>query len=54
MERYYSTREVCEILGIANRTIRRWIKEGRIRAVNINGRWRIPESEIKRILGRET
>ncbi|MCE4621327.1 MAG: IS607 family transposase [Desulfurococcales archaeon] len=51
MERHYSTREVCEILGIANRTLRRWIKEGRIRAVNINGRWRIPESEIKRLLG---
>jgi len=51
MERYYSTREVCEILGIANRTIRRWIKDGRIRAVNVNGRWRIPESEVKRVLG---
>ncbi len=51
MERHYSTREVCEILGIANRTLRRWIKEGRIRAVNIGGRWRIPESEVKRILG---
>ncbi len=51
MERHYSTREVCEILGIANRTLRRWIKEGRIRAVNIGGRWRIPESEIKRLLG---
>ncbi len=51
MERHYSTREVCEILGIANRTLRRWIKEGRIRAVNIGGRWRIPESEVKRLLG---
>ncbi|MCD6084781.1 MAG: IS607 family transposase [Desulfurococcales archaeon] len=51
MERHYSTREVCGILGIANRTLRRWIKEGRIRAVNINGKWRIPESEVKRLLG---
>jgi len=51
LERHYSTREVCEFLGIANRTIRRWIKEGRIRAVNIGGRWRIPESEVKRLLG---
>ncbi len=51
MERHYSTREVCEILGIANRTLRRWIKEGKVRAVNVGGRWRIPESEVKRILG---
>ena len=50
MERHYSTREACEILGIANRTLRRWIKEGKIRAVNLAGRWRIPESEIKRLL----
>ena len=51
MERHYSTREVCEILGIANRTLRRWIKEGKVKAVNIGGRWRIPESEVKRLLG---
>lgn len=51
MERHYSTREVCKILGIANRTIRRWIKEGRLRAVNVGGGWRIPESEVKRLLG---
>jgi len=52
LERHYSTREVCEILGIANRTLRRWIKEGRVRAVNVGGRWRIPESEVRRLLGR--
>jgi len=51
LERHYSTREVCEILGIANRTLRRWIKEGKVKAVNIGGRWRIPESEVKRLLG---
>ena len=51
MERYYSTREVCGILGVTNRTLRRWIKEGRIKAVNVYGRWRIPESEVKRLLG---
>uniref|UniRef100_A0A7J3KH44 IS607 family transposase n=1 Tax=Staphylothermus marinus TaxID=2280 RepID=A0A7J3KH44_STAMA len=51
MEKYYSTREVCWILGVTNRTLRRWIKEGRIKAVNVYGRWRIPESEVKRLLG---
>ncbi|MEM4049037.1 MAG: IS607 family transposase [Zestosphaera sp.] len=51
MERYYSTREVCGILGVTNRTLRRWISEGRIKAVNVYGRWRIPESEVKRLLG---
>ncbi|MEM4435699.1 MAG: IS607 family transposase [Thermosphaera sp.] len=51
MEIYYSTREVCGILGVTNRTLRRWISEGRIRAVNVYGRWRIPESEVRRLLG---
>jgi len=51
MERHYSTREVCEILEIANRTLRSWIKEGKIRAVNIGSRWRISESEVNCLLG---
>ncbi|MEM1731147.1 MAG: recombinase family protein [Ignisphaera sp.] len=44
-------REVCGILGVTNRTLRRWISEGRVRAVNVYGRWRIPESEVRRLLG---
>jgi len=44
-------KEVCRILGVSYPTLRRWIKEGRIRAVQtVGGKYRIPESEVKRLL----
>jgi len=28
----------------------KWIREGKIKAYNVNGRWKIPYSEIERLL----
>ncbi|MHA1835151.1 MAG: helix-turn-helix domain-containing protein [Candidatus Baldrarchaeia archaeon] len=51
-ERFYRVKEVCEILRIDRRTLWKWIKEGKIRAIKLpSGRHRIPESEIRKILG---
>ena len=44
-------KEVCELLGVSYATLRRWIKEGRVKAAQtIGGKYRIPESEVRRIL----
>jgi len=44
-------KEACSLLGVSYSTLRRWIKEGRIRAVQtIGGKYRIPESEVRRLL----
>jgi len=44
-------KEVCRLLGVSYVTLRRWIKEGKIRAVQtLGGKYRIPESEVKRLL----
>jgi len=52
MEKLYTIKEAKRLLGVTTRTIQRWDKEGKIRVVRtIGGRRRIPESEIKRILG---
>jgi len=52
MEKLYTLKEVKKLLGVTTKTIQRWDKEGKIRVVRtIGGRRRIPESEIKRILG---
>ena len=52
MERLYTLKEAKKLLGVTTKTIHRWDKEGKIRVVRtIGGRRRIPESEIKRILG---
>lgn len=52
MERLYTLKEAKKPLGVTTRTIQRWDKDGKIRVVRtVGGRRRIPESEIKRILG---
>ncbi|OYT30795.1 MAG: hypothetical protein B6U94_05345 [Thermofilum sp. ex4484_79] len=51
-ERMLRSGEVARILGVDRHTVVKWIKEGRIRAVKLpSGRYRIPESEVKKILG---
>mgnify|MGYP000058803409 CR=1 FL=1 len=50
-ERLLRPKEVCRVLGVSYVTLRRWIKEGKIRAVQtLGGKYRIPESEVKRLL----
>jgi len=45
-------REASKLLGVHIRTIQKWDKAGKIRCVRtIGGKRRVPESEIKRILG---
>ncbi|RLG59100.1 IS607 family transposase [Candidatus Geothermarchaeota archaeon] len=52
MERLYTMKEASKLLGVHIRTIQKWDREGKIRCVRtIGGKRRVPESEIKRILG---
>jgi len=45
-------KEASKLLGVTVRTIQRWDKAGKIRCVRtVGGKRRVPESEIKRILG---
>jgi len=45
-------KEASKLLGVHIRTIQKWDKEGKIRCVRtVGGKRRVPESEIKRILG---
>jgi len=50
-ERLLRPKEACRVLGVSYVTLRRWIKEGKIRAVQtLGGKYRVPESEVKRLL----
>ena len=47
----YSTGETAKLIGVSFRTLQRWLYSGKIIAVKMpNGRYRIQESEITRIL----
>jgi excisionase family DNA binding protein len=50
-ERYLGTREFAKLLGISRVTVIKWIKSGRIAAYSVHGKWRIPYSEVERVLG---
>lgn len=50
MEKLYTVKEVCEIIGITKQGLYKWRKEGKIRFVRVNGLPRITESELKRIV----
>jgi putative resolvase len=53
MEKLYTLKEAKKLLGVTTKTIQRRDREGKIRVVRTIGGRRIPESEIKRILGLE-
>ena len=53
MERRYRTGEVAKALSVSRKTVRKWIKEGKIKAERtLGGQYRIPESEVRRLLGK--
>ncbi len=49
MKEFYSIKEIAEILGFKERTVRNWIETKKIKAVKILGGWRIPKEELERL-----
>ena len=51
-EKLYTVKQASEILGVHPKTIQKWDGEGKIKVIRTpGGRRRIPENEIKRLLG---
>jgi len=54
-DRYQTVPELAERLEVAEATVRRWIKSGELRAIDIGKGWRIADSDLARFLeARET
>lgn len=53
-DRGYSVPMAADALGITDRTVRQWIRDGKIKALKISGtrRWLIDASEIERLNGK--
>lgn len=45
----YTIKEVANELNFKEVTIRKWISEGKIKAVKIMYEWRIPKEEVERL-----
>lgn len=50
MEKLYSVKEVADILGVAEGTVRNYLVDKKIRHVKVLGNTRIKESELKRLV----
>jgi len=50
MKKLYKLGDFAKLMGVSRSAVIKWIKQGRIGAVNINGRWYIPESEFEKLV----
>ncbi len=50
MKETYNVEEVAEFLAVHKETVKKFIREGRIKGVKLGTRWRITGDEVKRIL----
>lgn len=49
MEKLYKLREFAKLIGVSRSAVIKWIREDKVRAVSIHGRWYIPESELEKL-----
>ncbi len=45
-DQYQTVKEVADRLKVAEATVRHWIKEGRLRAIDIGKGWRIADADL--------
>jgi excisionase family DNA binding protein len=51
MEKLLKVSEVARKLNVSRHTVLNWIKRGKIKAIRLpGGRYRIPESEVRKII----
>jgi excisionase family DNA binding protein len=50
---YLKAREVAELLGVSERTIRRWIADGTLPSSKIGGSRLVATADLERLLGED-
>jgi len=52
VEKLYTPGQVAETLGLSIRTVREWLRQGKLKGVKIGSRgdWRVPESELDKFI----
>jgi excisionase family DNA binding protein len=48
--KYYSPEEIAEMYSLKPGTVRKWIREGKLKAVKLGALWRISEEERQRFI----
>ncbi|SNT76206.1 helix-turn-helix domain-containing protein [Paracoccus seriniphilus] len=51
-DQYHTVKEVAELLKVSEMMVRRWIKDGELRAIDIGKGWRIGSEDLDIFLAR--
>ena len=49
-EKFYTSKEVAEILKLSNYTIGQYIRSGKLKAIKFGRVWRVSENQLKQFL----
>ena len=49
-EKFYTSKEVAEILKLSNYTIGEYIRSGKLKAIKFGRVWRVSENQLKQFL----
>jgi excisionase family DNA binding protein len=49
-EQYQTVREVAERLKVSEATVRHWVRDGDLRAIDVGKSWRIADSDLEAFL----
>jgi len=42
--------EVAEMLSVSLVTVKKWLREGRLKGVKVSGMWRVRESDLEQMI----
>jgi excisionase family DNA binding protein len=50
--KFYNTEEAARVLGVNVQTMRRYLRDGKVRAIRLGRDWRISEAAFDELAGR--
>jgi excisionase family DNA binding protein len=50
LSKFYTPRQVADLLGLTQLTVYNWIDAGKLRAYKVNRRWMIEQKEVENLV----
>jgi len=50
MDRLLKPEQAAELMVVSARTVKKWLREGKLRGLKVGGMWRLTESEVRRFI----
>jgi len=51
MDKYYTIKEVMELLKLSDETIYRHIRSGKLKAIRVGNQWRVSQKALNAFMG---